>query len=216
MGVFLLDERKEFAILRSSNTEAGQKLLDNDYRIPVKQSKLIGFVVRTGRPHLIHSSEDQSVFLHSLELPQSQSELLLPLKAGEQVIGILDIHSAEPDDFSQDDVAILSILGDQVAITLQNLLLYEESQNAWRRATSASAQSSTEAWKHYKKAIEIKGYRYDGIKSEPLRAVRHAGNGTNALSVPIQLRGQTIGSFNLKPSDPTRAWTDDELMMVRA
>lgn len=38
----------------------------------------------------------------------------------------------------------------------------------------------------------------------------------NALSVPIQLRGQTIGSFNLKPSDPARSWTDDELMMVRS
>lgn len=216
VGVFLLDEQKEFAILRSSNTEAGQKLLQNDYRIPVRQSKLIGFVMRTGQPHLIQSFEDHSVFLHSLELPQSQSELLLPLKVGEQVIGILDIHSAELGDFSQDDVAILSILGDQVAITLQNLLLYEESQNAWRRATSSSAQSSTEAWKHYKKAIEIKGYRYDGIKSEPLRAARPSGNGMNALSVPIQLRGQTIGSFNLKPSDPARTWTDDELMMVRS
>lgn len=217
VGVFLLDEQREFAILRSSNTEAGLKMLQNDYRIPVKQSSLIGLVTQTGRPKLIRSSEDRSAFLHSLELPQSQSELLLPLKTGEQVMGILDIQSTEPGDFGEEDVAILSILADQVATTLQNLLLYEESQNAWQRATTNAEQSSAESWKQYKKAIEMKGYRYDGIKSEPLKSpVMPSGNGTNGLAVPIQLRGQTIGSFNLKPSDPTRGWTDDELMMVRA
>ena len=216
VSVFLLDEQNEYAILRSTNSDVGQKMLNNGYRIPIRQSSLISFVRQTGLPRSIRSTDDRPTFLHRLELPQTQSELLLPLKSGEQVIGILDFQSTEPGDFTEDDISILSILADQVAVTLQNLLLYEQSQSALRRADTASLQTSAEAWKRYKEAIQMQGYRYDGIKSEPLKAAKPSGNGTNALAVPIEIRGQTIGSFKLNPSDPARRWTDDELAMVRA
>jgi GAF domain-containing protein len=143
-------------------------------------------------------------------------ELLLPLKAGDQMVGILDIHSSKLDDFSSDDISELSVLADQLAITLQNLLLYEQSQHALREADSSSRRAAAEEWRGYGKSIEMQGYRYDGIKSEPVRSVKRPTSSTAGLAVPIQLRGQTIGSFKLNPSDPSRTWTDDELAMVRA
>jgi len=64
--------------------------------------------------------------------------------------------------------------------------------------------------------IETKGYRYDGIKSEPLKDARSSKGENEALLIPVQLRGQTIGRLKLSAADPSRQWTDDELIMVSA
>ncbi|HSL42767.1 MAG TPA: GAF domain-containing protein [Anaerolineales bacterium] len=216
VGLFLMDEQKEFAILRSTNTDAGQKLLSQGYKVPLGQSGPLGLVTQTGRPQSRAVRSEDPVLLDILQLGETRSQLLLPLKSGEQVTGILDIQSGEEHAFSEDDISILSILADQVAITIQNLLLYEQSQSALRQADATSQQISAQAWKAYEQAIRTKGYRYDGIKSEPLKEPRPTNNGNNSLLVPIRLRGQTIGSFRLNPSDPSRGWTDDELVMIRA
>lgn len=217
VGLFLLDEHREFAILRSSNTEAGQNLRSRGYRVAIGLGT-IGFVAQTGRSQIVRMPGKDPIISTNPGLSQTQSQLVLPLKSGEQVIGVLDIQSAEAYAFTEDDVSILTILTDQIAVTMQNLLLYEQAQSALRKADVASIQTSAQAWKGYEKAIQTKGYRYDGIKSEPLKDVdvKHSNNGSNSLAVPIQLRGQTIGSFKLNPSDPARAWTDDELVMVKA
>lgn len=214
VGLFLLDEQREFAILRSANTDAGQKLLSQGYRIPVGKSVPIRLVAQTARPYTLPGQGP--AHSEKLSFPETRSQLLLPLKSAEQVVGFLDIQSSEEHAFSEDDISILSILTDQVAITIQNLLLYEQSQNALRQADLTSQQISAQAWKAYEKAIQAKGYRYDGIKSEPLKDSKAINDGNNSLAVPIELRGQTIGSFHLNPSDPVRGWTDDELVIVRA
>jgi GAF domain-containing protein len=212
VGLFLLDERKEFAILRSTNTDGGLQMLSRGYRVPVGQIGPISLVAQTGQPQVVLSMTESSGYLQNPDLPDTQSGLVLPLKSGEQIIGVLDIQSMEPVAFTENDVSILSVLADQVATSIQNLVLYEQSQRALRRADVASVQTSALAWKAYQKAIQTKGYRYDGFKSEPLKEAGPGRNGDRSMSVPIQ----TIGSFKLNPSDPSRAWTDDEILMVRA
>lgn len=215
VGLFLLDEQHDFAILRSANTDAGQKMMLRGYRVAVGLGP-IGSVAQTGRPQTVLVRAKESMISTHPGLSQTQSALVLPLKSGERIFGVLDLQSDEANAFTEDDVSILTILADQIAISLQNLLLYEQSQSALRRADVASIQTSTQAWKGYEKVIQTKGYRYDGIKSEPLKEVKPSNIGSSSLFVPIELRGQTIGSFKLNPSDPARSWTDDELVMVKA
>ena len=214
--LYLLDERKEFVILKSASRMPAGSELGLESRIPVRQSGLFGFALQTAQPRVLRAAERDQSFALVPELANAHARLLLPLKAGEQMLGILDIYSTDPNDFTEDDVSVLAVLADQLAITLQNLLLYEQSQRALRRADSAAMRTVEEAWRGYKTAIEMRGYRYDGIKSAPIKATQWAGNGSNGLAVPIELRGQQIGAFKLNPSDPARAWTDDELAMVRA
>jgi GAF domain-containing protein len=215
VGLFLIDEQRQFAILRSSNTEGGQRMLSRGYQVLLGQTDLIGFVAQTGQPRIALLGNEDQTFLTNPDLPDTQSKIVLPLKSGHQIIGVLDIQSVEANDFIEDDIPTLSILADQVAITIQNSLLFEQSQSALRQADLSSIQTSAQAWKMYENAIQTRGYRYDGIKSEPLKDGKQL-RGNNSLSIPIQLRGQTIGRFKLNPSDSSRKWTDDELMMVQA
>ena len=107
-------------------------------------------------------------------------------------------------------------MADQVAITIQNSFLYEQSLTALRKSESASLRATVAAWQGYEKSLQTKGYQYDGIKSEPLKELKQSSQDHNSLSVPVELRGQTIGRFKLNLSDPYHEWTEDELTMIKA
>lgn len=216
VGIFLLDEQRQYAILRSANTEGGLRMLARGFRLPVGQLGIVSSVAQTGQPRIAFNAGKDIIFFNNPDLAETQSELALPLKSEDEVIGVLDIQSVEQNDFTEDDISVLSILADQVAIALQNALLFEESQRALREANVESRQASRKAWKEYAETVQTKGYRYDGIKSEALKDARLSNGQKDALLIPIQLRGQTIGRLKLSTTDPTREWTDDELIMVSA
>jgi GAF domain-containing protein len=216
VAIFLLDEQKQYAILRSANTEAGKRMLSRGYRLSVGQLGIVNSVAQTGQPRMALNLGDDKSFFNNPELRASQSQLALPLKSGNEIIGVLDVQSVQERDFTETDISTLSILADQVGIALQNALLFEESQRALRDANVASMQASKRDWKEYSEEIHIKGYRYDGIKSEPLKDSRQLNKENNALLIPVQLRGQPIGRLKLNVSDHSHQWTDDELVMVKA
>jgi GAF domain-containing protein len=216
VAIFLLDEQQQYAILRSANTELGLIMLSRGYRVPVGQLGLVSSVAQTGQARIALDLGEHKTSLNELEVAGTQSQLALPLKSGNKTIGVLDIQSVEANDFSEDDIATLSILADQVGIAIQNALLFEESQRALHEANAQSLQASERAWHAYAESIRMKGYRYDGIKSEPLKDVKVSSNEPDTLMIPVQLRGQTIGRLKLNPSDRLHEWTDDELLMVRA
>lgn len=216
VAIFLLDEQSQYAILRSANTEGGLRMLARGFKISVGQLGVVSSVAQTGQPRMAFNEGENRIFFNDTELMGTQSELALPLKSGDEIIGVLDIQSIRPGDFNEDDISILSILADQVAIALQNALLFEESQRALREANIESLQASRKAWQEYTETVQTKGYRYDGIKSEPLKGQQGSRIEDDRLLIPVQLRGQTIGRLKLSASDPTREWTDDELIMVSA
>jgi GAF domain-containing protein len=216
VAIFLLDEQKQYAILRSANTEAGLRMLSRGYRLSVGQLGIVNSVAQTGQPRIALNLREDKAFSNNLELTDTQSQLALPLKSGNEIIGVLDIQSVEANDFTETDISTLSILADQVGIALQNAFLFEESQRALREANIESMQASKRAWKGYAETLLTKGYRYDGIKSEPLKDIRPLNKEHDSLLIPVQLRGQTIGRLQLNTSDHSHQWTDDELVMVKA
>ena len=216
VAIFLLDEQQQYAILRSANTEGGLRMLARGYKVPIGQLGVVSSVAQIGQPRIALNTGENKIFFNNPELAETQSELALPLKSGDHILGVLDIQTTQPNDFTQEDVSILSILADQVAIALQNALLFDESQTALREANVESLQASRRAWKDYEEIVQTKGYRYDGIKSEPFKAARSSKRENDALLIPVQLRGQSIGRLTLNAADPSRQWTDDELIIVSA
>ena len=191
-------------------------MAEGGYRLSVGQLGTVSSVAQTGQPRIVLDVSPETSPSQDAALSETRSELALPLKSGDEIIGVLDLQSEKRGDFAEDDIATLSILADQVGIALQNALLFGESQRALREANIESLQASRHAWQGYTEAIQTKGYRYDGIKSEPLREKKHSSRENDALLIPVQLRGQTIGRLKLNASDRAHVWTDDELLMVKA
>ena len=216
VGIFLLDEQNQYAILEASNTEGGLRMLARGHRLKVGEQGIVGFVTSRGEPRIALNVGRDAVFFNNPDLPETRSELALPLKIGETILGALDLQSTEENAFSQEDVSVLSILADQVAITIQNARSAEQAQRALIEAGIATRQLSGEAWRGYTQTLQSRGYRYDGVKSEALKEASVSRNEDGSLSIPVQLRGQTIGRLKLKASDATRNWTEDERAIIES
>jgi GAF domain-containing protein len=142
--------------------------------------------------------------------------MALPLKVGARLIGVLDVQSDKINAFDQNDVTIMSILTDQLAIAIERTRLLQESgQNAAALELALRAQTSR-AWRDYiARSRQAHGYRYEGVQVEPLMepdelilkgiasskpviVKKEAGRQGCVAAIPVQLRGQTLGVLNLQ------------------
>jgi GAF domain-containing protein len=216
VGIFLLDDDHKFALLQAANSEGGARMLARGHRLQVGQQGIVGYVTLHGTARIALDVDDEAIYFTNPELPETHSEVALPLKFGQEILGALDIQSTERNVFSQEDLDLLSILADQVSVAIQNARSLERAQRALREAETASGQLTGQAWRGYSETIRTKGYRYDGIKPEPLKKTFKPDDTEEAVSVPVQLRGQTIGRFKLKSPDASRKWTEDELAIIES
>jgi GAF domain-containing protein len=213
VGVFLLDEQRQYAILRSANSEIGKQLLAHGYRLHLGQDDFVAVAAQTGQSQIALPKSNN---VGNAIFAKTRSQLALPLKSGAEIVGVLDLHSTEANAFTSSEVSTLSILADQIGIAIQNALLYEQSERALREANVAFRKASEREWKQYTESVQTRSYRYDGIKPEPVKETARSASEGNAISIPVQLRGQTIGQLRLKASDVARQWTEDELAIAEA
>ena len=124
---FLVDEVSKEAIFRAGSGEAGRLIEEQGgVRLKVGEQGIIGWVAGSGLPLLVNDVSQEPRYVPHEALPDTRSELAVPLKIGLRVIGVLDVQSDELNAFDLDDVAVLQALGDQVAIAIENARLFEE------------------------------------------------------------------------------------------
>lgn len=214
VGIFLLDSNQQYANLRAANSEGGKAMLARNHRLKVGEQGIVGYVTFRGQARVALDVGDEAVFFNNPDLPDTHSEVALPLKFGQQIIGALDIQSKDINAFSQEDIAIFSVLADQVSVAIQNTRSLEQTQQALNEAEIASSQLIGQAWKGYAEKVQTKGYRYDGIKPQPMNNLGKSSTEKDTLLSPVKLRGQTIGRLKLKPSDANHKWTEDERAII--
>jgi transcriptional regulator with GAF, ATPase, and Fis domain len=121
VGIFMLDTAREYAVLSAANSEGGQVMLERGHRLKVGEVGIVGYVTGTGEPRVALDTGTDAVFFNNPHLPETRSEMALPLRVGKKIIGALDVQSTESNAFSQEDVNILSTLADQVRADAQGI-----------------------------------------------------------------------------------------------
>jgi GAF domain-containing protein/CheY-like chemotaxis protein/HAMP domain-containing protein len=134
--VFLMDSEHRFAELRASTGEAGQQLLAIKHKLEKGSASVIGQVTARGEPVIALDTADASV-VHRPNpyLPLTRSEMALPLIIKGQVVGALDVQSNQANAFTEEDVTALTVLAAQIATSIDNARLFEQSE---RRASDMS------------------------------------------------------------------------------
>jgi len=126
--VFLLDDGREFAVIREATGDAGAQLKREGHKLAVNSRSIVGFVAGRGEPLIVgDTSKDPTYYPNSL-LPDTRSEAAVPLRVGERIVGVMDVQSASPYAFEEEDVRTLQILADQLAIAVVNSELFAETQ----------------------------------------------------------------------------------------
>jgi len=189
-------------------------MLEGNHRLRIGGTGIVGFVTNTGQPRIALDVGQDSAYFNNPDLPDTHSEIALPLRVGIDIFGALDVQSTETNAFSQEDISILSILADQVSIAIQNTRSYQQIQEALAQAEVASMQMSNQQWQQFLSQEPVEGYYFDGVNATKLKPSDRQR--AHSLAVPLIWRGTHIGTLKLSTTDPHRAWTDDEIDIAHA
>lgn len=224
VGIFLLDERKEYAVLTATNSEGGRKMLEKGHLLKIGETGIVGYVVGNLRARIALDVGEDAIYFNNPDLPNTRSEMALPLVAGGQVLGALDVQSTEANAFNEDDVATLQILAEQIAVAIQNANLFSDAEKALDSARATYGQMSREAWSKMLRTQSKIGFlatppatiqiQSSEVESSIARAIETGdlilGSDGLTISVPVKIRGQVIGAIRLKKAEIAEAWTQDE------
>jgi PAS domain S-box-containing protein len=121
-------------VLRAGSGEIGRVMLEREHKIPLDgEQSLVARAARTGE--IVHAADTalEAVFMPNPLLPETRSEVAVPLMAGDRVLGVLDVQDNQPGRFTQSDLDIFSTLAGQIATALQNAGLFGEVQQTAER-----------------------------------------------------------------------------------
>jgi GAF domain-containing protein len=228
-GIFLLDPAGEWAVLQAASSEGGQRMLAQGHRLGLGVG-IVGHVAQQGQPRIALDVGEDAVHFDNPDLPDTRSEMALPLRARGELIGVLDVQSVQPGAFQQEDIQVLQTLADQVALAIDNARLLQQAQESLEAERQAYGQLSREAWGDLLSARPELGLLHnrhgatgDGKVWHPEmelalqtgKTARGGGDATS-LAIPIRVGGQVIGVIDARKPSGSDAWTATDVAMMEA
>jgi GAF domain-containing protein len=235
VGIFLVDRDREYAILQAANSKGGERMLARNHRLKLGVG-VVGFCAQAGEPRIALDVGTDSVYFNNPDLPETRSEVALPLKSLGETVGILDVQSTVPSAFSSEDLQVLTALANQVSIALENARLLTEARAAYTQVQEVYNEFTKTEWSRTISQTQQPGFRYQSGRIEMLenalpnpevtsamqngQVVASGANGSRetpaAVAVPVKLRGEVIGILHIESGDPLREWQQDEVSLVQA
>jgi GAF domain-containing protein/HAMP domain-containing protein len=241
VGLFLVEEEpgdsgRKFAVLRAGTGEAGRKMLELKHKLGVGSESMIGQCIARDEARIALDVGEEAVRFVNPHLPDTRSEMALPLRARGQVIGAMSVQSTEEAAFDEADISVLQTMADQVAVAIDNARLFADAEATVEEMENIQRRYLGQAWAEYLRTTEKIGYETKRSDAPPLgdavlpevqqavaqkRAVALQSYPQaptpphSALVAPVALRGAVIGALGIH-DDEARQWTEEELALINA
>ncbi|MBM3126196.1 MAG: HAMP domain-containing protein [Chloroflexi bacterium] len=235
VGIFFIDETGRFAVLQASNSPGGKMMLYRGHRLEVGESSIVGYVAKHGTSRIALDVGLDAVFFNNPDLPETRSEMALPMHARGQMLGVLDVQSTKPGAFSDVEANTLGILSDQIAIAIVNARLFRQSQQALAEYQALYQERIKQGWATFSTETPVLGYQHtlsggkflsQPVASEEIQETVNRGStmivqpgpGTKDpyIVVPVKLRDQIIGTLKVQAPEKNRPWSRDEIKLANA
>lgn len=219
VGIFLVDAGNQYAVLSAANSEGGKKMIKRHHQLKIGEQGMVGNVTSTGNPRVALDVGEDSVYFTNPELPDTHSEMALPLKIGGNIIGALDVQSSESNAFTTEDINTLSALANQVSLAIQNARLFEQTAKLLSDSESIQRQYVRETWSRLPKEENFSGYQYTALGAVEIASsgnIEKPDAGTHKeIKTPITIRGEAIGALSIHIPQHERISTD-QMDLIRA
>ena len=232
VGLFLVDEAQEYAVLRAGTGEAGRAMLARQHMIQIGEG-MIGWTVDNGLPRVAGEVGEDAMRKATAELPETRSEAAIPLRSRGQIIGAITVQSTREGEFDESTVAVLQTMADLVSVAIENARLFPESESALQSTRRAYSDLAHEDWINLLQSGSELSFRSDRRGTNPATGVwtpemrqawieestvvanhNEAEDEVHTLAIPIKVRGNVIGVLQTHKNKPAGNWTQEEQAML--
>lgn len=194
-GLFLVDESEKWAELRAGTGEAGQTMLEQGHKLEIGKASMIGQCIAIKQALIWPNTGADIPRYKNPSLPETHSELALPLITRGKAVGALTVQSAEKNAFSPEDVTILQAMADQLANAIENARLFEQTQQ--RAVELSNARETAEAARQEAEKAQSEAEREkeaaERAKEEADRARQDTEAANRSLAAQMwQTEGQSL------------------------
>jgi signal transduction histidine kinase/CheY-like chemotaxis protein/HAMP domain-containing protein len=195
--VFMLDDLRQYAVLRASTGVVGQELLAAGHKLQVGSQSVIGQTTARNEPVLVRDTDNNPIHSRNRLLPDTRAELSVPLQLGGQVIGALDVQSTSRDAFDEGTIVAFQTIADQLAVAIRNTELFREKEGLLSASVQLTQTLTRDNWSSYlsQKGEASPGFTYDLSDVQPLIGEQDDSGNGHGVNVPITLRGEIIGNL---------------------
>lgn len=211
VGLYILDDQKRTAFLQAASSSTGKQLIGQGFRVEPDRRNAFNLTIEQNRA-VISSDTDGYNFVRDVNFPLTRSRMVLPLAVRGNVIGVLDMHSDQPQASNLQDPEILQTLSDLVAISFDNVRLINETKNLLSQLNLSSSLKTRDVWSKLTSRNKPT-YQYTPAGVRPIFSAKRQGH-DEGLQVPLTLNGQNIGSIKLKRKGEITKWSDRERALV--
>jgi len=229
-SIFIMDETGNWADLVASTGEAGRKMIARHHRLALGSASIIGWVSANRLPRVALDVEQDPFHFKNPLLPETQSELAVPLLVGQRLLGALDVQSTEPHAFAEDDVRALEAIASEVAVAIDSARIQREMQEQLDRIERSDRIETQAAWGRIARSRSVpiihlnpKG-EIGPLTDEVFPVIEDAiiqdstvvSPDGRDIAIPIQVRGETIATLAARRSKPSEPWNDEEIALMEA
>lgn len=212
--IYLTDPAGRNLVLSAGSGAEGQRLLRRGHRLPIDMASINGSAVVQRQAVIVEDTASSTIHRPNPALPETRSEMAVPLLVGDQVVGVLDIQSSQAGALDKSDLPAYETLAGQLAIAIQNAALFTEVETTRAAFEKQAARLSAEGWQDFLNAIDIPerlGYAYDREQVVPLSEPLPKSPAENINITPIQILGQQVGTMRLEGE---KAWSQDDARLI--
>lgn len=137
-GVFLVDETRQYALLRAGRGEPGKAMLREGHKLAIGGNSMIGASIANKKGRIALDVGAEAVFFENPHLPKTRSEMALPLIVADEAIGALTVQSTDEAAFQEEDIDALQTMADQLAVAIQNSKLHRQEERRSRLLKAAN------------------------------------------------------------------------------
>jgi GAF domain-containing protein/HAMP domain-containing protein len=214
--IYLADDAGRNLILHAGTGVAGQTLVQRGHRLRIGPGSINGAAASERRPIIDNDTTTSAIFKPNPLLPETRSEMAVPLIAPQRLVGVLDLQSKEAAAFSEESTKGFEALAGQLATAVENARLFTEFSHTQVALQDHARRLTRSGWQDFFDAIERSeylAYAYDLAGVHRVEdALASSENGH--LTLPIVVSGEPLGQIEVA-GEPNKAWSDDEANLVR-
>ncbi len=215
--VYFLDDLGQNLILKAGTGKSGQELLARHHSLPVGVDSIVGRVAAGRQSIVVPDTQNSDIHKVNPLLPETRSELTVPLVVEDRVVGVLDMQADKVNTFTENNVTAFEAMATQLAIAIDSAQQWSLAQEAQQKTEEAIRQLTRQGWAERLAAYrESLGFAYDLSTVSPLsKSEQKETNGEAKLAVPVVVQNEPIGHLAVE-MPAQRTLSPDEQGLLRA